>query len=60
MNTRASAGDAYDAELIGALREGVFDREDPDAVDAVKAAAKQVPPFGVPARRELAEREERP
>lgn len=46
MTESTTAGAAYDAELIGALRRDVFELEDYDAEAAAKNAAKDVPQLG--------------
>ena len=60
MNASASAGDAYDSELIGAPRDGVFDLEDYDAEAAANAAAKEIPQLGKFVRQLIVKQEDQP
>lgn len=50
-----TAGDAYDAVLIGALRDRVFSFEDYDAEAAAREAASEIPQLSPFAWRWLAD-----
>jgi len=49
-----TAGDAYDAVVLAALNERVFDLEDYDAEAAAREAAEEIPQLGKFARRWIA------